>query len=280
MVARIHPHINTHELIVCFGSSPANLPSRLPLFSLAFRNLRRSFHVLQCTANTNREQKRRFFVIRQSATSRVGEETAWGCYCCSSLDSLSATTLPLCLSHSLSSSSSSSTTSSSSSPPHPLHTPVPTPKRRAPPALRSPRPDPGTIQNRESLNNASAADALKGAREQFSASNNAASTVTMETNDGPLEGGGVGGEKGRWGGELSEGGKEGRVDEWKMGEVCVCVSNRACSFCECVSGYECTGRYFEGAIRGIHYQRWCTTEVECSFLTIILTIACFNDPHF
>lgn len=31
-----------------------------------------------------------------------------------------------------------------------------------------------------------------------------------------------------------------------MGEVC--VSNRACGFCECVSGYECTGRYFKGAL--------------------------------
>lgn len=56
------------------------------------------------------------------------------------LHSLPATTLLLCLSHSLSSSSSS---------PHPLRTPVTSPKRRAPPALRSPRPDPGTIQNRE-----------------------------------------------------------------------------------------------------------------------------------
>lgn len=33
-----------------------------------------------------------------------------------------------------------------------------------------------------------AADALKGAPEQFSAGNNAASTVTMETNDGPAGG--------------------------------------------------------------------------------------------
>lgn len=52
-------------------------------------------------------------------------------------------------------------------------------------------------EQRESLNNAAAAAAtLKGAQEQFSAGNNAASTVTMETNDGLLEGGGVGGMRG------------------------------------------------------------------------------------
>lgn len=73
-------------------------------------------------------------------------------------------------------------------------------------------------EQRESLNNAAAAAAaatLKGAQEQFSAGNNAASTVTMETNDGPLEGGGVGGDEGRWRGrgELSEGEQEGRADE-------------------------------------------------------------------
>lgn len=45
----------------------------------------------------------------------------------------------------------------------------------------------------------------------------------------------------------------------------VCVSNRGCSFGECVSGYEWTGRYLEGAIRGIHYQRRCSKEVEVSF---------------
>ncbi len=46
-------------------------------------------------------------------------------------------------------------------------------KKRAPPVLRSPRPDPRTIQS-SGLNNASAAAALKGAQEQFSAGNNAA----------------------------------------------------------------------------------------------------------
>lgn len=50
---RIHPHINTHELIVCFGNSPANLPSRVPLSSLCFWNLTRSFHVLQRDTNIN-----------------------------------------------------------------------------------------------------------------------------------------------------------------------------------------------------------------------------------
>ena len=67
-----------------------------------------------------------------------------------------------------------------SSSPHPLQTHCPCPKKKGSscPALSlslslSPRPDPCTIQS-SGLNNASAAAALKGTQEQFSAGNNAA----------------------------------------------------------------------------------------------------------